>query len=170
MFIEIVSPKYGNKETVISLSDLERVKEFPNTWSLVFDRKMNKFYVGGKLTICGKRKFITLHRWILQPNENSHVDHLNYNTLDNRFENLKECSHAENTRRKSRNSINSVGARGVYWSKQKQKYVGQVRSFGNHYHVGQFDTLEEASEATEKKRRELWGDVDLRYVETSTHN
>ena len=50
-----------------------------------------------RASINGSRVY--LHRWLLSAPTNLHVDHRNGNGLDNRRENLRLCTHAENHRK-----------------------------------------------------------------------
>jgi hypothetical protein len=45
---------------------------------------------------------IRMHRLIMKPADNMKVDHKNHNGLDNRKDNLRVCTTAENTRNKQK--------------------------------------------------------------------
>jgi hypothetical protein len=153
IYISINSPKYGQLMTKVSRVHLERLKELDRSITVRYDSRMRSFYAAFKLN----DKQVSLHRWITDAPKGTHVDHQNSDTLDNTDENLNVCSPLENKRKKRRNIINKSGVRGVHWCNTKKKWIGQVRSLGEHYYVGQFDSLEEAEKATEAKRKELWG-------------
>jgi len=60
---------------------------------------------------------VFLHRFLLGEPPGMDVDHINGNTLDNRLENLRAISHAENTRnRKGPRRGSRSGVKGVSWS------------------------------------------------------
>ncbi|MEH7549241.1 HNH endonuclease [Neobacillus vireti] len=76
--------------------DLDRAKEFPNTWQLQYSYTSRTHYVYGKMRIKGKVVKVYLHAWLMKPEIGQDVDHINHNGTDNRRSNLKVCSRAEN--------------------------------------------------------------------------
>jgi hypothetical protein len=84
------------------------------------------------------------------------IDHINGARSDNRLDNLRECSNAENSQNmhKSRGSNTHIGV--VYASRQKRrkKWSARIRTNGRSIHLGWFLTEEEALAArTEAKAR-----------------
>lgn len=105
----------------------------------------------------GKKQF--LHRFLLGIDRKyileETVDHINGNSLDNRLSNLRICSQAENAKnnRGNKNSIIGVG-----WLKYNKKWTARIMSGYKYYHLGNFDTYEEAVLARLIKEKELCGD------------
>lgn len=103
------------------------------------------------LTKGNKRKKTMLHRLIAEhfipnPHNYPHVDHINGIKTDNRIENLRWCTQAENTRfynHKLRKN-NTSGHRGISFDKRCNKYQTEVNINGKQIYVGKFDTLEMA--------------------------
>ena len=89
-----------------------------------------------------------------------YVDHINRVTDDNRIENLRECTQAEN----GRNSYqaNKFG-RNVSFHKQSSKYRVQLVVNYKHLHFGLFDRLEDAQEAARQARKEHFGEFNHDY-------
>jgi hypothetical protein len=119
-------------EAIISTSDLEQVKTFPNSWNACYDPTIDNFYVRGHSKyIEGKRYTIHLHRYIFNNPNGYQIDHINHNTLDNTRANLNIVSQYENKQNRSGlDKNNSSGFRGVYWCRTKKKWVGKIVSYG----------------------------------------
>jgi hypothetical protein len=83
----------------------------------------------------------------------NHVDHLNGNGLDNRWENIREVTQAENNLNKKVYSSNSTGVSGV--TIRDGKYRVRIRFKGVLHNVGTYKTLLEAKEARKKKEQEF---------------
>ena len=88
--IIVNSKKFGIKEVLIDLDDIEKVKKY--TWCLTRGRNMILY----AMTKTSENKNIKLHRYLMNCPNNKDIDHINHNTLDNRKFNLKVCSRAEN--------------------------------------------------------------------------
>ena len=57
---------------------------------------------------------IRMHRMIMNAkNQTIKVDHINGDTLDNRIENLRLCTNAENIRNQKKHSNNTTGYPGI---------------------------------------------------------
>ena len=52
-------------------------------------------------------------------------------------------------------STNKLGVKGVSYDKRRGKYVAQLSYKKKHYHLGRYDTIEEAKKAYDRKRKEL---------------
>ena len=84
-------------------------------------------------------KAYALHQlvWFLHQGvwPNQEIDHINGNTLDNRIENLRLCSRAENTKNRSLNANSKTGVSGVKLIRGKYqvcvggKYIGVFKEF-----------------------------------------
>jgi hypothetical protein len=72
------------------------------------------------------------------------IDHQNHNCLDNRIENLKAVSHAQNCKNVKRHKDNTSGVTGVVWSKQQKKWVSQIKVNYKYHYLGSFKNKEEA--------------------------
>lgn len=95
-----------------------------------------------------------LHRvvWaIFYGNESSlSIDHINGDKFDNRIENLRECTNAQNNQNKGIGAKNTTGYKGVTFSSHEQKFVSFVNVNGKPKRTGYFDTPEEAAHAYNK--------------------
>lgn len=81
------------------------------------------------------------------------VDHINFDKLDNRRENLRVGSKMANSQH--RQPMNAIGMRGVTFVKRLRKWQASVGHLGKKYYCGLFLTPESAAEAAAAKREEL---------------
>jgi len=72
------------------------------------------------------------------------VDHINGIRTDNRKENLRNVSDAENRRNMKRASNNTSGATGIFWHSQAKKWAVQIWKEKVCYNLGLFSSFEEA--------------------------
>lgn len=115
------------------------------------------WYAGRKIRANGKRVLILMHRQIMAAPDRLVVDHLNRNGLDNQRANLRVCTPWENSGNTKLGRRNKTGEKGVYWNSKKQKYHAQVRAEdGKRYHLGYFDSLDEAAKAYKAAAQRLF--------------
>lgn len=90
-----------------------------------------------------------LHRLILglDPSNPLHTDHINRDRLDNRRENLRAVTHAENMRNKPSANGSSSRYRGVRWQRDKQRWRSEIKVEGRKVFLGYFDAEEDAGHA-----------------------
>jgi hypothetical protein len=83
----------------------------------------------------------------LLPYPHEMVDHINGNGLDNRRENLRVATNAENLRNTRKTKRNVSGYKGVAWNKRAKKWTAQIKRGSQSPHLGYFNTAEEAHAA-----------------------
>lgn len=116
---------------------------------------------------CGYRKRqYKVHRIIMmihlgrELSSDEVVDHINGNPSDNRLENLRVCSNAENVSNMRITSRNTTGVKGVSYKpsiNSKKPYCVHIRANGRAVHGGYYSTLEEAEKVANNLREELHG-------------
>lgn len=75
------------------------------------------------------------------------VDHINGNSLDNRWENLRIVSRQENSRNVKKANRNTSGVVGVTWNKAVERWQSQIGVDGKCVFLGYFSDLSEACSA-----------------------
>ncbi len=105
-----------------------------------------------------KRGLIYLHRAIMNAPSGMQVDHISGDSLDNRRENLRLATHAQNQRNKGLSVANKSGFKGVSWSNLIQKWVAYISSHGRERYLGAFTTPEAAHAAYCAASHQLHGE------------
>ncbi len=117
--------------SLIDKEDLEKVKQY-------------KWHQSGNYvkTDLPNRKILRLHRFVLglKTLEDGEVDHINGDGTDNRKENLRIVT-------RSQNLMNQEGVKGYYFDTYYQKWKAEIIANGKKFHLGSFDTEEEAKQA-----------------------
>lgn len=84
----------------------------------------------------------------------SDLDHINKIKIDNRIINLREVTRSENQQNRVIPVTNKSGFRGVYWHKSVGKWCASIKLNNKNYHLGYYDTPEEASSVYEYAAKE----------------
>jgi len=100
------------------------------------------------------RLIFLMHHGYLPKN----VDHIDGDKHNNRIDNLREATIAENGWNAGISATNTSGYKGVSFNKTKRKWQVQVAKKGQRYHGGYHDTAEEANEAAIALREKLHGE------------
>lgn len=87
----------------------------------------------------------------------NHLDHVNGDKTDNRIENLRSATNAENMRNTGLRADNKSGFKGVSWNAGCGKWQAHIRVDGKTKHLGLFDAAEAAHQAYCKAAAELHG-------------
>lgn len=85
------------------------------------------------------------------------VDHKDENGLNNRWSNLRECTHSQNVANQGPRKDNKLGVKGVY-RRKSGKYRAQINIMGKRTHLGNFDTLVAATLAYRKAAKKYFGE------------
>ena len=100
---------------------------------------------------------VMMHRIVNMTPQGLWTDHINGNKHDNRIENLRGATQAENKRNKALGLTNKSGVKGVFLAKHVGKWVAQMWVDGKKRHLGCFDNLSLAQEFMELAREMVHG-------------
>lgn len=84
------------------------------------------------------------------------IDHINGNPLDNRRENLRFCTHAQNMQNSKVRKHSGTGVKGV--QKHRNKYRALICKNGKQIKLGSFDSIEEAKACYDAAALEIFGE------------
>lgn len=138
-------------------------------WSAYEDRGNGNETWYAKRHICknGINVSILMHRFVyelktgIKLTSKQHIDHINNNGLDNRFENLRIATASNNAANKIvSDTKKSSKYKGVYWNKEKEKWQVQIQYNYKKYNLGYFckDEEIEAAELYDRNALTLFGE------------
>jgi len=99
---------------------------------------------------------VYMHRLILDAPADKKVDHINGNRLDNRKENLRLATHAQNQRNRTKSRNNKTGYKGVY--RIRNRWQASITVDGKRIRLGAFGTPEDAARSYDAAAREYHGE------------
>ncbi|MFJ7665293.1 HNH endonuclease [Lysinibacillus sp. NPDC097162] len=139
------------KFAIVDFDDFERVSK--SKWHV------NKGYAERTYYLNGKPKHEKLHRFIFGEVKDGYViDHINGDKLDNRRENLRECTPTENKKNQQLSIANKSGYKGVVYSEYHGKWNAYITNDKRRKHIGYFETAKEAAKAYDYFASKLHGE------------
>jgi len=83
------------------------------------------------------------------------IDHINHNRYDNRWCNLAESTHIDNTRNQKLHRTNKTGITGVRWDKSGNRWVASIYDKSQHIYLGSHKNKFDACCARKSAERTL---------------
>ena len=122
--------------------------------------------VGGKLRAVRRTnadgKTYYMHRELMSPTGSAVVDHINADGIDNRRQNLRVCSNAENVRwQKPQRRKMSSRFKGVSYDRSRRLWQSYVTVDGKRTHLGRFVSEEAAARAYDRGAEARHGEFAL---------
>lgn len=107
------------------------------------------------------RKY-ALHRlawlWVTGEWPPKEIDHINRDSTDNRFANLRLATSSQNNCNQSMRGDNTSGVKGVSWNKKSGKWHSRIVVNGKYRHLGLFSDLKDAASAYEVAAQQAFGE------------
>lgn len=86
------------------------------------------------------------------------IDHKDGNTINNAWDNLRECTRQENARNAGKNKETLTNVRGVNFCKRTNRFIARCTVDGVTIHLGRFKSLEDAKVIRESYAKEMFGE------------
>lgn len=137
--------KIASKQTPWLSGQVAGFIEQQGYWIIVIDRQIYKAHRLAWLYVYGE--------W-----PKNQIDHVNGNRSDNRLENLRAATQAQNQQNVGLTRRNNSGYKGVHWKSSHKKWCAQIRRDGHRVNLGHFDTAELAAAAYEQASKQMHGD------------
>ena len=153
------------------LSDFKSRQVF-SAWKTRYSGKVAGCVQNGYRIIRFDNVSYRAHRliWVFHHGEipdGKEIDHINGSRSDNTLENLRLATHAENLRNAGANRNNTSGRKGVHFHKPTKKYRAQIRVGGRRIVLGDFTSIEAATNAYREAALKYHGDFVHQSVLTS---
>lgn len=138
-----------NKPFYFDLEDYDKISEF--CWY-----QSDSGYILATLKkIDGKQKRVRLHNLLMGE---FGIDHRNNNKADNRKSNLRKATIEQNAMNRAIRHDNSSGYTGVYWNKQRNKWMAKIIVNKKQIHLGFFDAFEDAVRVRKEAEEKYFGE------------
>ena len=125
-------PLTQNRTALVDEGDFESLSKY--TWRFSAGYAVRSV----KIPKTHKNRTIYMHRQVLKVVNGEICDHKNGNGLDNRKENLRRCTVAENCRNRNISTRNKSGHKGVSWQKRERRWYAQICVNGRTKTLGYF--------------------------------
>lgn len=118
-----------------------------------------------KVQLCrpGTRRTVAISRTVAAAflvgfGEAEQVDHIDGDRSNNRVENLRLVTRAQNAKNRKLNANNVLGLKGVSFHKRRQRYIARIQADGRRIEIGSFLTAAEAAGAYDQAEVRLFGE------------
>jgi hypothetical protein len=148
IFVE--SKKYGHKEILVDLEGFFRINQgIKGTIHVNYHPDVKDFYA----KYWDGNKEQRLHRFLMDFPDGWLIDHINHNTLDNRFCNLRTADYYLNNGNLDQETSSKYT--GVSWYEPTKKWRARIQIDGKNHHLGYFEVEEDAHKAYQKRLKEV---------------
>lgn len=108
----------------------------------------------------GKQSKVKMHRLIMELEghniKDNQVDHKDNNGLNNQIDNLRVCSHTENSRNSQKRKNNTSGYKGI--TRKNKKWQAKIKINGITKHLGYFFSKKDAAKAYDVAAIQYFGE------------
>lgn len=104
------------------------------------------------------KRYIRMHRLIMDANPGILIDHRKHQKYDNRKEHLRNANSNTNHFNHDIYKNNTSGITGVNWDEESGKWRARIWAYGKMYHLGRFDNFEDAVKARKEAEEKYFGE------------
>lgn len=140
----------NGEEFYFDLDDYDKIKNY------YWYKNNNEYIVADDY--CGEKRFIQMHRLVMNCPDNMEIDHKYHNKNDNRKEFLRIVTRSQNQMNVGLKSHNSSGVTGVHWGNKEEKWIAQININGKRTRLGCFDNFDEAIQVRHDAELEYFGE------------
>lgn len=153
-----IRPNEKSVFTLVDIEDYDRVSR--SRWSPVRRGGGDAVYAKATSTRFLASHHQLLHAYILRIQPGQRVDHISGDTLDNRKQNLRVATAAENAQNSKRPTFPGKTSRfkGVCWDKHAGRWRARIIADGAAEHLGLFEAEDEAALAYDEASLRLHGE------------
>ncbi len=139
--------------TIVDNADYELIKD--RSWHVAI--KPRSCYARCRERIDGKAQEVSMARLLMQPSEGLVVDHINGNGLDNRRENLRVCTYAQNAMNRGKRTSTSK-YKAVHKRPDSGKWQATIMLNGKQESLGCYVLEKDAAKAYNKAALKHYGE------------
>ncbi len=140
---------------LVDAEDYDRI----NKWNWCAIWKSNTFYACAHGHCNDTRNSLAMARLVMNVSDRKiYVDHRNHQTLDNRKENLRLCTNAQNVQHHRLGKRNKSGYAGVLWLESKKRWEVRITVNYKTTHLGYYENKEEAISVRLNAEKKLFGE------------
>ncbi len=144
-------PLTRGQSALVDDADYDNLRQWQ--WLLVGDG-----YAGRFDHTVRPHRLIYMHRSVIDAQPGERVDHINGDKLDNRRDNLRLVTSAQNQQNKRPSSNCTSGYKGVCWHKGTGKWHVRITVNGQRLHLGYYADLETAALLYDAAARHFFGE------------
>lgn len=116
----------------------------------VAGKAMPKGYIQVRIDTISYLGHRVIFLWMTGEWPKHEIDHIDHNTGNNRWTNLREATRSENMKNQFIKITNTSGRIGVSWNKAHEEWQARIHFEGRNVHLGYFDDFEDACIARSK--------------------
>ena len=151
-----------SKGYVTVVDDEDYAELTQHKWCVINDAPPRMYAMRAERMPNGTRRYLLMHRVIMQVPKGLCVDHINGDPLDNRRENLRICTVSQNLmNQRIQKRAKSSRHKGVSWNKLRNKWYAKIKQDGQSYHLGVFDDEDDAARVYNAAAIERFGEFAL---------
>ena len=157
--IPITNLKHGDHNLYIDGEDFDKIKDYK--WRLS-SRQYGGHYAVTTILKNNQQRLMSIHRLIMNCPDGMVVDHINHNKLDNRKENLRICTHRNNTRNRTKYTPTISKYKGIsYDGRRISNLIVRIVVDSKCIYVGSFIDEIEAAKAYNVAAKKYFGEYAL---------